>query len=265
MRRNAGVFFSRGVGKASLRCISMLSLLLLSACSTLLFREKQQYIRYYVQSGDTLHGIGQRFSTASTAIADANDVSDPRALQVGQVLHIPYHGQSLSRGPGDVVRASYKVPAKSNGDIGSARKAGLANVSLGPAAKYVGRLQMPVTDKGTSINSSFGRRWTSFHEGIDIRGPEGTPVYAAADGVVVYSGDGIRGYGNIILVKSDGLLTVYGHNKRNRVKKGEQVRKGSRIADLGQSGKASGPHLHFETRIKDVDGRFQAVDPMAFF
>lgn len=143
-----------------------------------------------------------------------------------------------------------------------APKASEQIISLGEARRYVGKLQSPVD--GGQVVSEFGRRWLSFHEGIDIAAAEGTPVYAAHAGEVVFSGASMRGYGNMVVVKGQGLMTVYAHNKRNLVDVGDSVEAGERIAQVGKTGNASGPHLHFETRVKGEDGRSVAVDPLVF-
>ncbi|MDW8245999.1 MAG: M23 family metallopeptidase [Sandaracinaceae bacterium] len=98
------------------------------------------------------------------------------------------------------------------------------------------------------------------HQGIDILAPQGTPVLAAADGVVVYSHNRIRGYGTtVILVHPDGSVTLYAHCRESHVVPGQNVRKGEIIATVGQTGLAQGPHLHFEYR---VGGR--PVDPIPY-
>lgn len=136
-------------------------------------------------------------------------------------------------------------------------------VKLTEARKFIGKLLWPVPE--SKISSSFGQRWSEFHEGLDIRAPEGTPIYAAHGGQVVYADHRLRGYGNLIVIKGDGILTVYGHNRRNLVDRGDTVQAGDHIADVGQTGKATGPHLHFETRVKDASGFNTAVDPLVFF
>lgn len=99
------------------------------------------------------------------------------------------------------------------------------------------------------MNSRFGKRWRKRHKGIDLLAVEGTPVLAALPGKVIYSDDLIRGYGNMIVIKhARELYTVYAHNKENQVKRGDWVTFGQRIALSGQSGNATGPHLHFEVR-----------------
>jgi murein DD-endopeptidase MepM/ murein hydrolase activator NlpD len=80
----------------------------------------------------------------------------------------------------------------------------------------------------------------------------------------VYVSEKFGGYGRVVVIKGDHLLTVYAHNSRNRVDVGDVVRKGDWIADVGQTGDASGPHVHFETRILDDSGRYAAVDPFNF-
>jgi murein DD-endopeptidase MepM/ murein hydrolase activator NlpD len=102
------------------------------------------------------------------------------------------------------------------------------------------------------VSSHFGQRGRRHHDGIDIPAPKGTPIVAVDHGVVIYSDDGIRGYGNMIVVAhSDDIFTVYAHNKKNLVSKGDEVKKGDQIAQLGNTGRSTGPHLHFEIRVKN--------------
>ncbi len=99
------------------------------------------------------------------------------------------------------------------------------------------------------ISSHFGKRWGKPHQGIDIAGREGGHIIAAADGVTVYSGSALNGYGNLIVLSHEqGLFSVYAHNKKNFVTKGQRVYKGQVIGQLGKTGRTTGPHLHFEIR-----------------
>jgi murein DD-endopeptidase MepM/ murein hydrolase activator NlpD len=110
------------------------------------------------------------------------------------------------------------------------------------------------------IGSPFGARGGRPHEGIDLPAPNGTPVLAAADGLVVYAGDAIRGYGNLIVLQhAADLMTVYAHNSVLLVAPGDQVKAGQRVALVGQSGHATGPHLHFEVRQGQIPR-----DPLPF-
>jgi murein DD-endopeptidase MepM/ murein hydrolase activator NlpD len=112
-----------------------------------------------------------------------------------------------------------------------------------------------------SLSSRYGRRWGRMHQGIDIAGPIGTPIVAAADGVVVASGYSSGGYGNVIDIQhADGSFTRYGHNSRLLASVGQQVKQGQNIAEMGNTGRSTGPHLHFEYH----SGSGNAVNPMAY-
>jgi len=104
------------------------------------------------------------------------------------------------------------------------------------------------------------KRRNTFHRGIDIAAPEGTPVYAAEDGVVVKAEFVRSGYGNLVVIKhADNVATYYGHLSKFEVKNGRSVKRGDLIARIGSTGKSTGPHLHFEIRRGD-----QALDPEQF-
>lgn len=114
-----------------------------------------------------------------------------------------------------------------------------------------GRFAWPVPNF-YKVSSHFGPRGRKHHDGIDIPAPRGTPIVAVDDGLVIYSDNGIRGYGNMIVVAhGDDMFTVYAHNQKNKVDKGDKVKKGEVIALLGNTGRSTGPHLHFEIRLKN--------------
>lgn len=101
------------------------------------------------------------------------------------------------------------------------------------------------------ITSSFGPRWGTTHYGLDVANDIGTPILAVMDGVVVDSGPA-SGFGLWVrLVHDDGTVTVYGHIDRTLVEEGQRVRAGDQIADMGNRGFSTGPHLHFEVRSAD--------------
>lgn len=111
------------------------------------------------------------------------------------------------------------------------------------------------------VTSGFGPRWGRMHRGIDIAAPIGTPIYAAAAGVVTYSQWNSGGFGNLVEIRhADGTLTLYAHNHRNLVRVGQYVQQGEQIAEMGSTGRSTGPHVHFEIHPQ---GR-GAVDPMIF-
>ncbi|WP_368660789.1 DUF5930 domain-containing protein [Paracoccus sp. (in: a-proteobacteria)] len=119
-------------------------------------------------------------------------------------------------------------------------------------------LAMPVK-QNFRYTSGFGRRWGRMHEGMDMAGPVGTPIYATGDGVVVHAGRQ-GAYGNLIKIQHElGTETRYAHLNRISVRVGQRVSQGERIGDMGNTGRSTGPHLHYEVRM---NGR--AVDPMSF-
>lgn len=114
--------------------------------------------------------------------------------------------------------------------------------------------------RGT-FTSGYGWRWGRMHRGIDVAGPVGTPIVAAANGTVVRSGWNSGGYGNLVDIRHpDGSLTRYAHNSRLLVREGEQVRQGQQIAEMGSTGYSTGPHLHFEIHLPGTG----TVNPMAY-
>jgi murein DD-endopeptidase MepM/ murein hydrolase activator NlpD len=110
------------------------------------------------------------------------------------------------------------------------------------------------------VLSFFGERNGRMHQGIDICAKKGTKIYAVMAGKVIYSDNDLGRYGNMIIIEHNhGYSTVYAHNAKNLVKKGKRVNRGQVIALVGQTGNASGPHLHFEIR----KGK-EAVNPLLY-
>jgi len=110
-----------------------------------------------------------------------------------------------------------------------------------------------------TLTSGFGPRRGHCHDGIDIAAPLRTPVQAAASGRVIFSGH-MRGYGKVVVVwHNEVYSTVYAHHRRNLVRKGQWVERGAQIGTVGRSGRATGPHLHFEVRMRNV-----AHDPILY-
>ena len=107
--------------------------------------------------------------------------------------------------------------------------------------------------------SSFGMRWGRMHKGTDMAAPMGTPVYATADGVVIYAG-WLSGYGRLIKVQHEfGIETRFAHLSKIRVEKGQRVSRGDQIGDMGNSGLSTGPHVHYEVRVNG-----KATNPMTY-
>ncbi len=111
-----------------------------------------------------------------------------------------------------------------------------------------------------TLTSGYGWRWGRMHRGIDVAGPVGTPIVAAAPGVVERAGWNSGGYGNLVEVRhADGSMTRYAHNSRIMVSSGQRVAQGQHIADMGSTGYSTGPHLHFEVHVPSRG----TVNPMA--
>jgi murein DD-endopeptidase MepM/ murein hydrolase activator NlpD len=111
------------------------------------------------------------------------------------------------------------------------------------------------------LTSGFGWRWGRMHKGIDVAAPIGTPVVAAAPGVVISAGWNSGGYGNLVEIQhADGSVTLYAHNNRILVREGQSVEQGQQIAEMGSTGYSTGPHCHFEVHLPGHG----AVNPIAY-
>ncbi|MBP0007300.1 MULTISPECIES: peptidoglycan DD-metalloendopeptidase family protein [unclassified Roseofilum] len=134
---------------------------------------------------------------------------------------------------------------------------------LAPSERYLpgDRMNGYIWPAQGVFTSGYGWRWGRMHRGIDIAGPIGTPIFAAAPGVVDYSDWNSGGYGYLVDIRHpDGSLTRYAHNNRLLVRKGQKVRQGQQIAEMGSTGYSTGPHLHFEIHPAGQG----AVNPMAY-
>lgn len=223
--------------------------------------------RYYqVKRGDTLAKVALDHNVSLESLLWLNGLKGD-SLNTGDLLLISFDGHSPhSSGSswGDQhhhdsegIHHSHKRPKTGSIPSNNTGANNFASVS-----KFAGEsLSWPI--RTGKLVSGFGKRGRSFHDGIDIAAPTGTPIYAAHRGVVVYSASGLRGYGRLVIVRSpNGLLSVYAHNSRLLVRKGQRVSRGEKIALVGSTGRSSGPHLHFEVRAKDSVGRYMAVDPL---
>ncbi len=248
---------------------------------------------YLVREGDTLYAIGKRFGIPWRRIAERNHIGPPYHIVAGQRLVIDLRARAKPRhrrtkrtrirlaleaheGPEIHIRLSSQHRKakrahrpKRNPEIHARRPASPPRRAAhhtptpelraghAPATRLPIRLIWPV--KGI-ITSRFGRRHGRWHDGIDIAAPRGTPVHAAAAGVVIYADHRLTGYGNLIIIRHPhNIFTAYAHNERMLVRKGEHVRQGQVIATVGATGRATGPHLHFEVRIGP-----RPVDPLAY-
>lgn len=200
---------------------------------------------HVVLRGETLTSIARMYGVDVAALASANGLIAPYRLRVGQRLTLP--GASARTKPAaqlavveDDAPAGEPVPVRA------------------PPARAGARFSWPVQGK---VVSEFGPKSSGlYNDGINIAATRGTPVHAAENGVVVYAGNELRGFGNLILVRhSGGFVTAYAHNEVLLVSRGDVVQKGQTIARVGSSGGVTNSQLHFQIR-KDK----QAVDPRKY-
>jgi len=224
----------------------VLSVLFAVGCSSLThgpstsLRKKITGVHHVVKPGENLYRIGRAYDVPVSTLARVNGIKDVAQIRVGQRIFVPDARQLL---PVEVITPA-DPPAASKRNPGKVPEL-LADGFLWPVSGV--------------INSRFGARGVSFHDGIDIAAPEGTPILAIESGVVAYS-DRLRGYGNIVIIRhTGGLMSVYAHNQINLVREGEQVERGRVIAKVGRTGRVTGPHLHFEIRQNNA-----AQDPLRY-
>lgn len=221
--------------------------------------------QYVVQRGDTLYSIAFRSGQDFRNLATRNNIRAPYTIYPGQIIQL----QGAINRP--VTTATTTVTGNKNSSTNNAKpvaanqQKGYGQVSSPPVAPVIS--QAPAAAVGRVIwqwpvrGQILARFSTAEHgnKGIDIGGTEGTRINAAADGQVVYAGNALRGYGNLIIIKhNDDYLSAYAHNKRILVKERQDVKAGQQIAEMGDTDAAS-TRLHFEIRF-----RGQSVDPLRY-
>lgn len=234
-------------------------------------------LTHVIQAGETLWDISRLYDIDVDTILAANETVDPNRLRIGTpltiltvrgALHTVRSGESLwdiSRTYGvsiDEIAANNGISDPSRLQVSTrlvipgaqAQAAALRrDAVLSSDGRLIRNFEWPLRAR---ISSRYGMRWGRMHHGLDIAVPVGTPVRAAAGGVVSFSGVQ-GGYGNIVIIDhGNGVETRYAHLSRNVVSKGQRVARGELIAYSGNTGQSTGPHLHFEIRQ-----RGQSVNP----
>lgn len=212
---------------------------------------------YVVQKGDTLRNIAAAFGVDPQDIARWNNLEDPNRLAIGQQLRVAPPGAAATAAPvtpATSAQARPLTPPVPGAAPVPGPTAAAPAVPATPAVPDAGLTWMwPLTGK---VIEKFDEKR---NKGIDISGREGDPVVAAGDGSVVYSGSGLRGYGNLVIVKhNDDFISAYAHNRQILVKQGQVVKRGQRIAEVGKTD-ATSPMLHFEIRRGG-----KPVDPLQY-
>ena len=253
---------------------------------------------YTVVKGDTLYSIAFRNGADFRDVAKLNGIASPYTIWPGQVLKLPGHGTAAAtaratpavatKAPvpsaaAPVFQSVETTPAPAHtGTVAASPAAAVHPAATPSATAKPAPSQAPapsaaaapvVAVSGGSSRTAGGVKWrwpasgqvvgrfqaSAAIPGIDIAGKEGDPVVAAADGTVVYSGNGLVGYGELIIIKhNDSFLSAYGHNRKRLVTEGQQVKAGQQIAEMGSSGSAR-DELQFQIR---KDGN--PVDPLEY-
>jgi murein DD-endopeptidase MepM/ murein hydrolase activator NlpD len=220
--------------------------------------------RHVVRPGDTIYGISRTYEVALSRLVQLNGIAPPYKIVVGHILRLP---DSVEQQPAVVAKPSSRPqtakvapPAKKRGNIKAASKKAqgpkvrpkpkprkaLAAIPKPPPLSNR-KFLLPVRGR---LLSRFGPKGRGLrNDGVNIAAPRGSPVRAAQNGIVVYSGNALLGFGNMLLVRhANGYMTAYAHNESISVKRGDTVRRGQVISTVGSSGNVASPQLHFEIR-----------------
>ncbi|MHC8340711.1 peptidoglycan DD-metalloendopeptidase family protein [Pseudomonas sp. HLT2-19-2] len=224
--------------------------------------------QYVVRPKDTLFSIAFRYGWDYKALAARNNIPTPYTIHPGQTIR--FDGRTGST-PTAVVSSSNSTPSSSSKTTVFRRPVTGAATGTATVVPSVANKPAPTslppagpapTGWGWPSNGILIGKFSSngsLNKGIDIAGDLGQPVLAASDGTVVYAGSGLRGYGELVIIKhSDTYVSAYGHNRRLLVREGQQVKVGQTIAEMGSTG-TDRVKLHFEIRRQG-----KPVDPLQF-
>jgi lipoprotein YgeR len=205
---------------------------------------------YRVERGDTLSKIARSNRQSVQSIVRWNNLTNPDSIEVGQVLRVTPPGNGAAAGSTGGAGGAIRSSGAGSASASSATRPAPADNAPSPAPASTISLVWPAD--GTVIRRFDGGN----SKGIDISAAAGTPVVAAAPGTVVYSGNGLRGYGNLLIIKHNAeYLTAYAHNRVLLAKEGQSVTRGEKIAEMGDTD-TDRVMLHFELRYQ---GR--SIDP----
>ena len=236
--------------------IAVASLCALAACKTTtrpVQGPKADPSRMVVlEKGDTLYSIAKRWKTTAQAIQAENGISDVTSLQIGQVLKMPPEAVRPADEP------TPELPPDADPLVRPPPSAlsACGDLPRGGAPTAQSPFIWPV--EGVVV-AKFGNQDGERHDGIDIAAPRGTPIWAAAEGTVILSGEQ-EGYGRIVAVQhTEDRVTLYAHNAKNCVSDGTKVAVGEVLGLVGTSGGLASPRVHFEVRISQ-----KPVNPRRF-
>lgn len=208
---------------------------------------------YTVRSGDTLSGIAMRYGLDYVSIAEMNDIPAPYRIYVNQSLRLK-KGSSprtvstqVMAQPEQIKRQTIALPttqpvtpATQPATSVPSTNTTVASIAPNSSLRWIKPTNGPVIQGFNLANNV---------KGIRYGGNQGDPIYAAADGQVVYAADGLKEYGNLVLIKHiDGYISAYAHNSKMFVKSGDNITAGQKIAEMGSTG-ASQVMLEFQIRL----------------
>jgi murein DD-endopeptidase MepM/ murein hydrolase activator NlpD len=236
---------SEGFTRIGLWALVTLMVLIISACAprrVFIGRPSpslKKGVYHVVERHQTLYRICKTYQVDMERVASMNDISDASKIEVGQRIFIPGARRVLEVDVviDDVVQESGETEREKGGR----------------RPDFIWPVQGRLSDLFEGVEEKR-------HQGVDIASPLGTPIKAASSGKVIYSGNTIRGYGNLIILRHpEDHVTVYAHNQVNLVEEGMWVERGQVIGKVGNTGRATGCHLHFEIRKNN-----RAVDPLPY-
>ena len=201
---------------------------------------------YTIRQGDTLTRIGLDHGQAWRDLAKWNNLDNPHLIETGQVIRVVPPAAAVDN-------AGVVVRPVTNSGVATTKSAG-ANTAPDNNSKTPAPAAVAPAEEGLGFiwpanGPLLGGFDDAKNKGLDIGGKAGDSVMAAADGQVVYAGSGLRGYGNLLILKHNNtFLTAYAHNQTLLVKEDQKVKKGQKIAEMGNSDSANGVKLHFEIR-----------------
>ncbi|NNM60110.1 MAG: peptidoglycan DD-metalloendopeptidase family protein [Legionellales bacterium] len=205
---------------------------------------------YVVKKDDTLYSIAWQFGLDYRVIVAMNHLSPPYALVVGESLFLVEKGHTAPPGLGNPPVVVKHLPSSTSNSSGATVPASQKVVASQSSSSTVIKSVNWIWPTQGKVIKAYSMQAADLNKGVDIQGKLGQNIVASASGEVVYSGNGIPGYGNLIIIKHNAdYLTAYAHNEKNLVKEGEHVKVGQAIALMGR-GNTGTPILHFEIRYR---------------
>ena len=219
---------------------------------------------YTVQKGETLFSIAWHTGNDYRDLAKLNNIAPPYSIYPGQIINLKKQkvtskaNEALPRGQTSKIKSNQPVDPPPKQAYGKSEKNVNGGANGPPVGEFPEQVSAWIWPTSNAITNMFSAKEAG-NKGLDFSGSIGQPILAAADGKVVYTGNALRGFGNLVIIKhSDAYLTAYAHNDKILVKEQQWVKSGQNIATMGKSGTDT-VKLHFEVRYKG-----KSIDPLQF-